>query len=215
MSLPYFKFFCNDWLGSQNIELMTPEEEGAYIHLLARAWNSENCSLPDDDNILATLSRLNSNWMKSAARIRERFIAKDGKLFPKKLNRLFKEAEEVSDSKKTGAEERWGKEKYFESAKISYEQLRNDEKWIIEQKKYHPRLDILLTLEKAYIQFWGTDAGWEYSKKKKSKTKNWKLTFENSLSQKINQVWLQNESGKSSVDIAVEKMKREGTYKGI
>ena len=189
MSLPYFKFYPNDWLGSQNIELMTPAEEGGYIHLLARAWNSCDCSIPDNDEILATLSRLNGGWKDSSKKIRDRFVSKDGKLFPKKLHGLFKDAADVSDSKKIGAGERWDKEKYFESELVCYDQLIKDQKWIDEQQKFNPNLDILLSLEKAHVQFWGTEAGFEYTKKKKSKTKNWRRTFENALSLKANQVW--------------------------
>jgi len=189
MSLPYFKFFPNDWLGSQNIACMTPAEEGAYIHLLALAWNSSDCTLPDNDEMLAQLSRLNGSWLISSQKIRDRFTFKDGKLFPKKLHGLFKDAADVSDSKKIGAGERWDKEKYFESELVCYSQLIKDQKWIDEQQKFNPNLDILLSLEKAHVQFWGTEAGFEYTKKQKSKTKNWKRTFENALSMKSNQVW--------------------------
>lgn len=55
---PAFQFYVNDWLSSTPITLMTPAEEGAYIRLLAYMWNDPDCSLPDDDNTLISLSRL-------------------------------------------------------------------------------------------------------------------------------------------------------------
>ena len=50
---PAFQFYPNDWLSSQNITLMTPAEEGAYIRLLCYAWADPDCSIPNDDEILA------------------------------------------------------------------------------------------------------------------------------------------------------------------
>jgi uncharacterized protein YdaU (DUF1376 family) len=41
---------------------MTLEEEGAYIRLLAHCWDTDDCTLPDDDNALAELSRLGTKW---------------------------------------------------------------------------------------------------------------------------------------------------------
>jgi len=59
---PAFQFYVKDWLTSKKVTLMTLEEEGAYIHLLAHCWDSDDCTLPDDDNALAELSRLGPKW---------------------------------------------------------------------------------------------------------------------------------------------------------
>lgn len=64
---PAFSLYANDWLGSQRIAVMSPEEEGAYIRLLCYAWGDPDCSLPDDDNILATLSRLGERWFNGCS----------------------------------------------------------------------------------------------------------------------------------------------------
>jgi uncharacterized protein YdaU (DUF1376 family) len=64
---PAFQFYAKDWLSSSKIATMTPEEEGAYIHLLAHCWLSEDCALPDDDTELAQLSRLGERWLKGAS----------------------------------------------------------------------------------------------------------------------------------------------------
>jgi uncharacterized protein YdaU (DUF1376 family) len=63
---PAFQFYPGDWLSSSRITLMTPAEEGAYIRLLAYCWDSEDCTLPDDDEQLAKLSRLGEQWLSYA-----------------------------------------------------------------------------------------------------------------------------------------------------
>jgi hypothetical protein len=78
---------------------------------------------------------------------------------------------------------------------IYLQNLRNEWKKIVtseyikERETYHKNLDIKLTLEKACKDFWATDEGWKHKKKSKSESINWKLTFNNSLTQKVNQVY--------------------------
>lgn len=57
---PSFQFYPADWLASKQIALMTPAQEGGYIHLIAYMWDDPDCSLPDDDGQLSLLSRLPS-----------------------------------------------------------------------------------------------------------------------------------------------------------
>lgn len=77
MSNPGWKFPCfwlytNDWLSSTAITMMTPAQEGAYIRLLCYAWNDPDCSIPDDDEVLASLSRLGEDWHKGASSVLRR-----------------------------------------------------------------------------------------------------------------------------------------------
>lgn len=69
--------------------------------------------------------------------------------------------------------------------------LINDNEWIMERQKFHPNLDIRLSLEKAHNDFWGTEAGWQHKKKSNVSEINWKSTYQNALTVKSNQVWLQ------------------------
>lgn len=85
---PAFQFYPDAWLSSTAVSLMTPAEEGAYIRLLCHAWQSDDCGLPDDDEALASLSRLGKKWIKSAHRIRPKFEKIGGRLFN---NRLIEE----------------------------------------------------------------------------------------------------------------------------
>lgn len=66
---PAFQFYANDWLSSPKIMLMTPAQEGAYIRLLAIAWSDPDCSLPDNDDELAALSRLGEGWFTGGSSI--------------------------------------------------------------------------------------------------------------------------------------------------
>jgi uncharacterized protein YdaU (DUF1376 family) len=83
---PAFQFYPNDWLSSTHITLMSPAEEGAYIRLLSIAWNSEDCGLPDDDNVLSVLSRLGEGWFSgSSQKVRQCFYIDAGRLYNKRL----------------------------------------------------------------------------------------------------------------------------------
>lgn len=46
MKSPAFQFYPNDWLGSQRVQMLTLEEEGAYMRLLCFCW--QHGSIPSD-----------------------------------------------------------------------------------------------------------------------------------------------------------------------
>lgn len=66
---PAFQFYPAEWLSSDNITLMTPAQEGAYIRLLCYAWNEPDCSIPDNDEQLAVLSRLGEGWFNGGSSV--------------------------------------------------------------------------------------------------------------------------------------------------
>jgi uncharacterized protein YdaU (DUF1376 family) len=109
---PAFQLYVNDWLSSTAIALMSAAEEGAYIHLLCHEWTEDDCGLPDDDAQLAVLSRLGRDWKKSSACLRKQFMARDGRLYNKKLLAVRDAAdawrEKQRESGKRGAQKRWG-----------------------------------------------------------------------------------------------------------
>ena len=55
---PSFQFYPGDWLSSLSISTFSAAEVGAYIQLLCHAWLSEDCGLPDDEQVLAQISWL-------------------------------------------------------------------------------------------------------------------------------------------------------------
>jgi len=65
--------------------------------------------------------------------------------------------------------------------------------YVAEREKYHPKLDIKLTLEKSCKDFWSKEEGWKNKKASKSKKIDWEKTFNNALTQKQNQVWKSNQ----------------------
>jgi len=46
---------------------MTPEERGGYINLICYAWQDGECSLPNDETLLARLSGLGEGWLKGCS----------------------------------------------------------------------------------------------------------------------------------------------------
>ena len=107
-----FLFYVEDWLSSTAIDLMTAAEERGYLRLLLHAWKAPDCGLPNDDRVLARLSRLDGEWHTgSGAVVRSEFFEKDGRLYNA---RLLKERENQiavrmarSGAGKAGAEARW------------------------------------------------------------------------------------------------------------
>ncbi len=113
---PAFQFYPGDWLSSTKITLMTPAEEGGYIHLLAHEWGEDDCGLPDDDIELAVLSRLGKAWGDgSGEKIRRCFFLKDNRLYNDRLLKEKKKQEEwrkkSSEGGIKGAKARWDKGK--------------------------------------------------------------------------------------------------------
>ena len=60
---PSFQFYPRDFESDPNVICMSPEAVGGYVHLLCAAWlGDEPGYLRDDDEVLASLSRLGDRW---------------------------------------------------------------------------------------------------------------------------------------------------------
>lgn len=79
---------------------------------------------------------------------------------------------------------------YQKLEKESYLKIYNDKSFIEERQKYHPNLNIILSIQKAHIDFWSTEAGWKNKKSTKTKEIDWEATYRNALTMKCNQVWI-------------------------
>lgn len=75
---------------------------------------------------------------------------------------------------------------YKSELDVVYNTLIVDQKFIKEREEFNPNLDIVLSLKKAYTDFWSTEKGWKYKKKQKSKNNDWKSTLTNAI--EINRV---------------------------
>ena len=131
---PYFKFFPADWLGSTSVACMTLEQQGAYIRLMAHAWQASDSGLPDDDTALAMLSGLGDRWRAAGPPVRHMFRwrsadspdavpedlfelrpgahpddlpASNGRCYNGKLVRLKRESLRTSVVRKVAAHARW------------------------------------------------------------------------------------------------------------
>ncbi len=91
---------------------------------------------------------------------------------------------------KTTKEKDWRNsfEVYKEELTKAYKELINDEDYINQRQGYHKNLNIHKSLEKACVDYWATEEGWAKKKKSKSKTIDWRSTFNNALSLSCNQV---------------------------
>lgn len=96
---------------------------------------------------------------------------------------------------------------YKKEEKEFYDNLIIDSEFLKTQEKFYPNIDILLTLEKAHSQFWHTEAGWKNKKLSKSDKIDWKKTYINSLSNKLNHVWKNKKTNSANCDYDAEEKK--------
>lgn len=74
---PAFQFYARDWLASSGVALLSLDERGAYITLLARCWMMG--ALPLDPRQLAMLAGASPQWWKQhASKVLEHFVRTEG-----------------------------------------------------------------------------------------------------------------------------------------
>jgi hypothetical protein len=64
---------------------------------------------------------------------------------------------------------------------LAYREIINSPEKIKQQQELNPNLDIILSIKKGVINFWGNKAGWKYKRGKKSAEINMKSTLINSI----------------------------------
>lgn len=89
---------------------------------------------------------------------------------------------------------------YLESLNIAYYRLIVDKDFIREKERYHPGLNIPLSMEKAYIEYWSKPGGWEKMKSSRNHILDWETIFTMTLNQKQNHVWLKKGEGSAMDD---------------
>ena len=70
---------------------------------------------------------------------------------------------------------------YLSECKSAYKEFNENTQLIKEQEKLNPQVNVLLSIEKGFRNFWGTEAGWNHKKKERIKTINWKRTIITSI----------------------------------
>lgn len=144
-----------------------------------------------DDKIKISCCKFTDISSDYAAKVRREFEACSKRVRPQEV-----EVEvEVEEDKSLIIKPKKEKEKTWrENFKIYQSLVLEAAKSIIadsaemeRQQKYHPNLNIKLTIEKAVNNYWGTVEGWEKKKSKKSKTINMRRTLINNIDR--NKVW--------------------------
>jgi uncharacterized protein YdaU (DUF1376 family) len=97
MSRPsFFAFYPADFANDIHVEAMSTLQVGAYVLLLCKAWQSDPpASLPNDDQILARLARVDAViWQEIKAGVLVPFrLGADGKLHSKRLRQEHEAAQ--------------------------------------------------------------------------------------------------------------------------
>jgi hypothetical protein len=70
---------------------------------------------------------------------------------------------------------------YLHECKTAYTRLGMDANFISEQSRLNPGINVGLSIEKGFINFWGTELGWKHKKKSHSKVIDWDSTIINSI----------------------------------
>src|SRR5438105_1430800 len=108
---PAFQFYVKDWLSSPATRTMTLEARGAYIQLLATAWdNDPPGSLPKDDERLRMLAGASdAEWMRVRVPVLSNFSDVRGKLVNKKLREQWSRLSQFTEKQRDNANARWAK----------------------------------------------------------------------------------------------------------
>lgn len=80
-------------------------------------------------------------------------------------------------------------EVYLTECKQAYKLFMEDCDIMKEQIRLNPGVNVPLTIEKGFKNFWGTDVGWKHKKKSKCKDINWSQTIINSISSSLNKIY--------------------------
>lgn len=105
----------------------------------------------------------------------------------------YKEYKEIPPKGGAGGEDikNWKNdyETYLKELRIKFKEIVNDKDWITQQSRLNPNIDVQKSMEKACVNFWGTEAGWKHKKKDGTESINWKSTLGRSITVNGNKVY--------------------------
>jgi len=78
---------------------------------------------------------------------------------------------------------------YLSECKAAFDDYLNDAELIKTQERLNPNVNVKLSIEKGFVNYWGTDAGWKHKKRSRVKEIDWKATFTNAID--MNKVYKQ------------------------
>jgi uncharacterized protein YdaU (DUF1376 family) len=87
---------------------LTNQEHGAYLRLLMLAWRSPDCGIPDDDAWICRSLGIHGNaWAKMRESVMAFWVAKNGRLYQKRLKMEREFVQEKSKKNRGAARKRW------------------------------------------------------------------------------------------------------------
>ena len=190
---PAFQFYAGDFLSDLRVTIMSMEERGVYITLLAYSWLEDG--LPDDETVLAQLCNNPKNWDRIWERVKECFTIKEGNVINnrrlvRERAKLMNYKKSMSDAGKKGAKTRWGgnnqaiaklKPSHSSSSEVEDEDTDEDkELWNGFWKfwELYPKKQAKQTTIKAYMKLFKDNKKITHEElinavKKQSKSKQW------------------------------------------
>lgn len=122
---PVLPFWVDAYL-ADTIHLST-KEHGAYLLLLMTAWRMPDCSLPDDDRMLAKFARMDGRGWRFMRPVMEQFFdINNGRWRQIRLTKERKNVVERSDKMKENAQARWLKNKETANANAKQTPCKQD-----------------------------------------------------------------------------------------
>ena len=97
-------------------------------------------------------------------------------------------------------------EVYKSELKEAFYKILSDKGFIENRQKYHPNLDIRMSLQKAYEDYWCTEAGWKKKKSSRTKEIDWPATFRKALDQPQNRVYKQKGASEPEPERAMSEL---------
>lgn len=122
MRFPHFDFYPGDWQSDIGNASLSYEEQGVHMKLLCLMWDTDDCTLPDNDQVIARLLGVSLRKWKQWRRdlidgdLPVFELSPDGRIYSKKLRKIFQRACLDAEKKRNAAAHRWQAEKSPEPA---------------------------------------------------------------------------------------------------
>lgn len=210
---PAFLFYPGDWMGGT--QWMTHEQKGCYMDLLVLQFNTGQFTEAQAKQVLSICfdvawPMLKQKFIKDGeyyynGRLRDEIEKrrnfsesrrlnasnpkKKKKAYAKHMHKHMEDEDENINKDINKDNWRYNFNIYVVQCKESLNNLLDDNDFIKEREKYNPNVDIKLSLEKAYTEYWSKEVGWKRKKQGRTKDIDWKQTFINALSLKSNRVY--------------------------
>ena len=87
---------------------LTLEQHGLFLMLMMEAWNSPDCSLPDNEKDLAKIAGITpARFRKISPEVLEKWTRDGGRIYQKRLLKEWRYVREKSAKRKAAANSRW------------------------------------------------------------------------------------------------------------